>query len=167
MPVSVSSRVDGSSAREVGERRLAADEARARLRQVVACGAECAALAAAARCRAGAAPSTGSRARRWWRSRSAPSSLRRLLDLRGDVVLLDDEAGPDEVEQLLLGDQPLVPLGQREQQVEGARAERRRLAATRSTRSAGCNLEVVEAQRVGDGGWHGHLPANGRLLTAF
>jgi hypothetical protein len=37
-----------------------------------------------------------------------------------EVVLLDHAPGPDQVEQLALGDDPVAPLEQREQEVERA-----------------------------------------------
>jgi hypothetical protein len=44
-------------------------------------------------------------------------------DLRRKVVLLDDQSGPDDIEELVLGDDSLAPVDQRDQDVEGSRAE--------------------------------------------
>lgn len=64
-----------------------------------------------------------------------------------EVVLLDDHARPDEVEQLGLGDHTLAPLGQREQQVERARAERGRRAVDQQLPLRRPDLEVAETLR--------------------
>jgi hypothetical protein len=76
--------------------------------------------------------------------------LAQCADLRGDVVLFDHQAGPDAVEQLLLGDQPLVALGQCEQQIEGAAAQGHGLATHAQHALGRVQLEVAEAQR-----WYG------------
>ena len=45
-----------------------------------------------------------------------------------EVVLLDHDVGPDEVEQLVLADRALAPVDQGEQHVDGTSTELRRLA---------------------------------------
>jgi hypothetical protein len=55
-------------------------------------------------------------------------------DMDGEVALLDDTSGPDELHQLGLVDDPLPPPEQREQQVEGA-APDRQLCAARKQRA--------------------------------
>jgi len=54
------------------------------------------------------------------------------------VVFLDDQAGPDQIEQLVLAHDPVAAFDQREQHIEGAGAQ---LAAPRSravVRASGC-----------------------------
>src|SRR5215831_14224034 len=81
--------------------------------------------------------------------------LAQAADLRRDVVLLDHNAGPDEIEQLVLRDQPITTLCQREQQVEGACAQRD-IRAINSQQALGrTDLEVAEPQRFVAGG-RGH-----------
>ena len=95
--------------------------------------------------------------------RARAEQLAQVADLRGDVVLFHDQARPDQVEQLLLGDEPLVALGQHEQQVEGAAAESHRLAAHAQHPLGRVQLEMVEAQRFGGSGrWQEGTPGNGR-----
>ena len=60
--------------------------------------------------------------------KSPPSTLRR-LDLHREVGLLYHDPGPHLVEQLALGHQLPWSRGHREEQVEGAAADRRDLAA--------------------------------------
>ena len=80
-------------------------------------------------------------------------------------MLFYDEARPDQVEQLLLGDQSLVALGQHEQQIEGATAQGDWLAAHPQHPFGRMQFEVVEAQRFGGRGrWQEVLPDNGRSL---
>ncbi len=144
-------------AREVCERRLAADEARALLRQVVTRR-----LGGRGHRRRGrrllqrrGQPVAVARQRR---DRARAEQLAQVADLGGDVVLFHHQPGPDEVEQFLLGDQPLVALGQREQQIEGAAAQGHRLAAHAQHTFGRVQLEVAEAQGfVSAGGWHGQL----------
>jgi hypothetical protein len=49
-------------------------------------------------------------------------------DLHGQVVILDDPARPDAVDQFLFRDQQSAALDQRQQKVKGARAQLDRLA---------------------------------------
>ncbi len=77
------------------------------------------------------------------------------LDLQ--VVLLDDQSGPDQVEQLVLGDQTIAPLDQRQQEVECARAERRRLLVDQELPRSRTELEAAELV----GQRHGARPSVG------
>ena len=83
------------------------------------------------------------------RDRVGTEQLAQRRDLHLEVVLLDDEPRPDQVEQLALGDDAVAALEQREQQVERARAERRRLAGDRQLALGDGELEAVEAVAVG------------------
>ena len=77
--------------------------------------------------------------------------LAQRADLHLQVVLLDHQPRPDRLEQLVLGDEPLAPLDQREQQVERARAQRRRLLVDQELPRRGTELEATESI----GGRHG------------
>ena len=140
---------------EIGQRGRRADEARALLRQVVR---------RLRRSRRSGRPM----ARRWVERRGelvAPpghggdhvrtEQLAQAADLRGDVVLLHHDPGPDQVEQFLLGDQPFAPLGQRQQQVEGACTHGGGLALHAHEPLGRAYLKTAEAQRVGSGRRHG------------
>ena len=54
-----------------------------------------------------------------------PQHLAQRRDLHRQVVLLDHQAGPGQVQQLVLGDHPVAPLDQRQQHVESPRTQRR------------------------------------------
>ena len=136
----------------VGQRGLAADEAGARLRQVVArviAGGAAPAGAASAPARTRRRESIT--APRHGRDHAGAEQLAQRRDLDLQVVLLDHQPGPDELEQFPLGDDPVTPFDQGEQDVEGARAERGRRAADPQLPLGDCQLEVVEAMKVGHG----------------
>ena len=89
-------------------------------------------------------------------------------DPRGDVVLIDRQAGPDQIEQVLLRHQPLVALRQHEQQIEDPAARRHGLAAQAQGTFGRAKLEVVEAHDVvGAGRRHGGAFQMIRPLTVF
>ena len=64
------------------------------------------------------------------RDRATPEKLAQRGDLHGEVVLLDLDAGPHALEQLILADDAIAMLDQHEQQVERARAQRNDLTPT-------------------------------------
>ena len=78
----------------------------------------------------------------------ATEHLAQGVHLHRDVALLDHEARPDTIEQLVLADQLAGPLGQDHQQVEGPCAERRRPAIDQQPSLDALQLEAAEAQRV-------------------
>jgi hypothetical protein len=65
-------------------------------------------------------------------------------DLHRQVVFLDHEAGPDHVEQFALGDDTVAPLDQRQQHVEGTRADRRRYPGDQQRTFFEPQLEIAE-----------------------
>ena len=140
-----------ASSRAQSERRLAADETGSRLRQIGRWWRRLRARRCAA-ARPGeqagdeaiAAPGNG-------RDRVGTEQLPQRRDLHLEVVLLDHEPRPDQVEELALGDDAVASLDQGEQQVEGARAERGRLAGDRQLALGERELEAVEAVAVGHG----------------
>lgn len=67
------------------------------------------------------------------------------------VVLLNDETGPDAVEQLGLGHRAAAPLDECQEQVERARAERRRLAFDEDEALARADLDACKTEDVGHG----------------
>jgi hypothetical protein len=64
--------------------------------------------------------------------------------LHGEVVLLHHHAGPDEGQQLVLADDAVAVLDQRQQQVESARIERLGLAAVQQPALVGVDLELTD-----------------------
>jgi hypothetical protein len=67
-------------------------------------------------------------AARHGRHRLRPEHLAQGRDLHLQVVFLDDEPRPDQVEQLVLGEDAVAVVDERHEDVEGAAAERGRLA---------------------------------------
>jgi hypothetical protein len=67
--------------------------------------------------------------------------------LRGEIVLLHDETGPDEVHQRALADEAAGPLRQCQQHVERARTDGDRLAVDEQTTLDRLQLEAAEAKR--------------------
>ena len=88
-------------------------------------------------------------------------------DLHLQVVFLDHEAGPDQVQQLGLGHDPVAAFGQRQEHVECASAHRHRVAVLQQSAVPGLQLKAAEFQRHGT--IHGpHLRPRRRLgLLAF
>jgi hypothetical protein len=87
----------------------------------------------------------------------AAQHLAQRADLRREVVLLDDHAGPDLVHQLVLGQQLRGAIGEHQQQVERAGAEVGRHAVDQQATFVRLQLEPAggaESQRA-DGGTHG------------
>ena len=62
-----------------------------------------------------------------------------------EVVLLDDDSGPDELEQLVLGDDPVAALDERQQQIEGAGADGRGLPADEYPAFGWTDFDLTEA----------------------
>ena len=81
------------------------------------------------------------------RDQVAAEHLAQGADLRREVVLLHHEPGPDDVHQGVLADQLAGPLGQRQQQVEGAAADDCRHAVDEQAPLARLQLEAAEAHR--------------------
>jgi hypothetical protein len=81
--------------------------------------------------------------------RLRPEQLTQGRDLHLKVVLLDDEARPRQVKQLLLGDQPARAFGERHEHVERACTDRNRHATDDEAALYGPQLEGVEAEGVG------------------
>jgi hypothetical protein len=81
------------------------------------------------------------------RERILPQQLAQRRDLHLQVVLFHHQAGPDEREQLVLGDQPAGAVDEHGQQVERPRAERDRLPVGEQPPFLELQLEAVEAAR--------------------
>jgi hypothetical protein len=95
--------------------------------------------------------------------RVRPEQLAQAADLHLQVVLLHHQARPHHVEQFVLGHHAVAPFVQRQQQVEGTRAEGGRLAAHEQLALGGADLDGVAAGVVG----HGSGPKwNGRSLRS-
>jgi hypothetical protein len=87
----------------------------------------------------------------------AAQHLAQRADLRGDVVFLHDEAGPHTFHQHVLADQRPGALGQRQQQVERTRTQRRRHAVHQQPALVDMQFEAAESKR----GWRrGHGAAS-------
>jgi hypothetical protein len=69
------------------------------------------------------------------------------------VAFFDHHVRPPQVEHFLLGDEPASAFGQRQQQVEGAAAERGAPASTSSRRSSGRNSQRAKRSARYEGGW--------------
>ena len=78
--------------------------------------------------------------------RAEQLAQRRHVD--GEIVLLDHDAGPHDVEQLVLGDHPVAALGQSDQHVEGARAQRGGATVDDQVALPGPDLEATETTPV-------------------
>ncbi len=76
----------------------------------------------------------------------AAERLAQGVDLHGDVGFLHDEAGPDGIEDLVLGDEAAGRLREQYQQVERACAERHRRAVAQQASLGDLQLEAVELQ---------------------
>lgn len=77
-------------------------------------------------------------------------------DLGRDIVLFHHQARPDEVKQLLLGDEVVAAPRQHDQHVKSPAAQRHGLAVDAQQTLIRVELEVVEAQAiVGAGRWQG------------
>ena len=72
-----------------------------------------------------------------------PEQLAQRQHVHLQVVLLDDEAGPDDLHQLVLGDDAVAPLDERDEEVEGAAAQLERLAFVPQRAFGRAQLEVV------------------------
>ena len=70
-------------------------------------------------------------------------------DLHLQVVFLDHQAGPDQIQQLRLGHDPVAPLGQCQKQVERARSQAHRLAVVQQSSLPRLQFEAAEFQRRG------------------
>ncbi len=66
-------------------------------------------------------------------------------DLHLEVVLLDDQARPDAIEELVLGDDAVAAVDQREQHVEGAGAEHGGAAVDQQLPFGGPDLHRTKA----------------------
>jgi len=77
----------------------------------------------------------------------AAEYLAQRVHLHRDIALLDHEAGPDTLEQLVLADQLAGPLDQDHEHVEGACAKQRRPAVDQQPSAGSLQLEAAEAQR--------------------
>ena len=66
-----------------------------------------------------------------------------------EVVLLDDDAGPHELEQLVLGDDPVPAVDECQQQVEGAGADVGGLPADEYPAFGGTDFDLTEAVALG------------------
>jgi hypothetical protein len=73
--------------------------------------------------------------------RVRPEQLAQAADLHLQVVLLHHQARPHHVEQFVLGHHAVAPFVQRQQQVEGTRAEGGRLAAHEQLALGGADLD--------------------------
>ena len=93
----------------------------------------------------------------------AAQHLAQRADLRGEVVLDDDQPGPDAVHQVVLGEQLAGRLGQRQQQVERAGAEFRRHAVHQQPTLARLQLELAVGAEAQGGGTGGERGVHGRL----
>jgi len=80
------------------------------------------------------------------RDQLAAEHLAQGTDLRLQVVLLDDHIGPDEIHQLVFGNEAAGALDQRDQHVECARAERCGRAIDQQSPLVGLQLETTETQ---------------------
>jgi hypothetical protein len=65
------------------------------------------------------------------------------------IVFLDHQAGPDQVQQLRLGHDPVAPLGQCQKQVERACSQAQRLAVAQQPSVPRLQFEAAEFQRRG------------------
>ena len=89
------------------------------------------------------------------RDRVRAEHLAQRRDLHLQVVFLDHQPGPDAIEEFALGQQALAAVDQREQQIEGPRAERDRCPSMTSSRSMlrtstpGNRWIVTTALRIG------------------
>ena len=101
------------------------------------------------------APRTDSRGPEWCAITSPPTTLRSALTWAARLLLLHHQPRPHQIDQRAFADQPARPLGQREQQVEGACAKRGRLAANQQAPLVDLQFEPAEAQCRG-GRWRGH-----------
>ncbi|HZT54731.1 MAG TPA: hypothetical protein VFA35_00785, partial [Burkholderiaceae bacterium] len=81
--------------------------------------------------------------------RLRPEQLAQGGDLHLQVVFLDDEARPRQIEELLLGDQLAGAFGERHEHVERACADRDRSAADNEAALHGLQHEGIEAEVVG------------------
>ena len=68
--------------------------------------------------------------------------------MHGEVGLLDDQTGPDPIEQFALADDPVAVLQQADQQVEGAGAQGRQTASDEHTTLVGLDLNVGKPQAL-------------------
>ncbi len=82
--------------------------------------------------------------------RLGAEQLAQRRDLLAQVVFLDHETGPDEREQLVAADHAVAPLDQRDQHVEGARAQRCVCAGYQQPALREPHFEAVEA--IGENG---------------
>jgi hypothetical protein len=103
-----------------------------------------------------AIPAPGHRAH----GRSA-EQLAQVRDLHAQVVFFHHQAGPDLGQQFVLADDAVAAFDEHQQQVEGARAQRHRLAAVQHNTLIRTHLEVPE-RVVGD---HQALPLAASLRT--
>ena len=143
----------GSCGRQVGQRRRRARAHGRRSGASPSAGAAAAGAAVTAPRRAGHREAIA--AARDRRDRLRPEHLAQREHLHLQVVVLDDAAGPDEIEQLGARHRALAPLDQREQQIERASAELGRLAVDEQLPLGRQQREPVEAQRRGVVGGHG------------
>ena len=85
-------------------------------------------------------------------NRLRPQHLPQCADLHLQIVLFDHETGPDEVEQLVLRDQPIAPLDERQQHVERPRAEWGRRTVGSQLAGGRTQLEAAKAVDGSHGG---------------
>src|SRR5438874_10070623 len=87
--------------------------------------------------------------------RLLPEDLAERGNLYRQIVLLDHRSGPDQVQQFVLGDQPIAPFNQRQQHIERTRAQRRRSPVDQELTCGRNQLkttESVDSSHVGSSG---------------
>ena len=85
-------------------------------------------------------------ASRYRRDGLRPEHLAQRADLHLQVVFLDDDAGPDHVQQLGLGDEAIAAFDQCMQNVEGTRAQRHGLPVDEQLAGGRTELEAAEPE---------------------
>jgi hypothetical protein len=90
--------------------------------------------------------------------------LAQRADVHLQVVFLDHHAGPDDVDQLALRDEPARPLGKGQQDVEGPCPDHGRLAVDEQDTLGRPQLDAPELQRGRARRWRGIHGRSGRQL---
>ncbi len=88
-----------------------------------------------------------------WNGRDGlrPEQFAQAADLHLQVVLLDHQTGPDELQQFVLADRAVAVLDQRHQHVEGTRTQLGRLAPDQQLALGAADHAGIEAQFSGRG----------------
>jgi hypothetical protein len=86
------------------------------------------------------------------RDRLRAEQLAQGRDLNLQIVFLDHQTGPDQIEQFMLADHPVAALDQRQQHVEGARTEFGSLAVDQEPACVGLDQKTAERE-IPEGDW--------------